>query len=298
MPIRNVGTLLENIVLIEAAKLAFEDWGKSAKFASAFAMPPLSPWRPHSNDARFDAEFIARRTASTQPSDDYAGLLATCMRSDPSLGPSGALLVGVLARRLRVDVRWWLNDLDVGAHYEGALSGIRRFHEIVAKLEPSDVASVPVVACGEPYPDSLRSLEATVQAWADEEHASSVHLGFLDPMRYTIDGAAGPQTSSEDHRAWLRTLRTGCKGLCVSVHFTGHRQWTTLRPEVEHLRRDGHVEGYAGSLTAWHSYYATTVSVAHPTPGVAEEFLATLRGRLPTAWRAWCGTKPLALTLV
>ena len=52
MPIRNMGTLLENLVLLEAFRLLSASSPSSPlEFANSFAMPPLAPWIDHSHDA-------------------------------------------------------------------------------------------------------------------------------------------------------------------------------------------------------------------------------------------------------
>ena len=45
MPIQNVGTLLENIVLLEAARVLASRTTDRLALVNAFAMPPLSSWR-------------------------------------------------------------------------------------------------------------------------------------------------------------------------------------------------------------------------------------------------------------
>jgi hypothetical protein len=298
MPIRNVGTLLENIVLVEVARLVFEHAESPVDFANAFTMPPLSPWKEHRNQQRFDAASIAARTLDPTPTTSYAALLSACCTPDPNRGgPSGALLVAMLARRLGVLVRFWLNDLAVGAHYDGAMVSLGRFSALLAELEPRGTDPVAVVTCGEPYPASLPSLRAALDGWHVGMPMASAMIGFLDPNRYRIAGAAGPETSSPDHRRWLAALRSGGPPIAVSVHFTGHNHWPTLRPEIERLRQDAADEGYAWSLTAMHSHYATIVSLAHAQPAVAEALRRILDGRLHAAWNAWCGRDALALTL-
>ena len=57
MPIQNVGTLLENLVVVEAASHLLTrcaDTGATLEFVNAFAMPPLSEWRPNAQNAGFN----------------------------------------------------------------------------------------------------------------------------------------------------------------------------------------------------------------------------------------------------
>ena len=48
MPILNAGTIVENIALIESARLVFEEAPNTkepVEFVNSFAMPPFTPWR-------------------------------------------------------------------------------------------------------------------------------------------------------------------------------------------------------------------------------------------------------------
>ncbi|MGB6175518.1 MAG: hypothetical protein WBF43_04075, partial [Methylocella sp.] len=63
MPIRNVGTLLENLVVTEAGLALLRKCCHDRTpfdFVNSFAMPPCSPWRPHHHDGGFDAATLER----------------------------------------------------------------------------------------------------------------------------------------------------------------------------------------------------------------------------------------------
>jgi len=89
MPRLNYGTLLENIVVLEATRLSLDQIGGEDRLAlaSAFAMPPLTQcWcRPAEEPNR------------------YTG------------GPNGALLAAMLAAQRRRAIRLWVND-DAGRY--------------------------------------------------------------------------------------------------------------------------------------------------------------------------------------
>src|SRR6266849_3067455 len=63
MPIRNVATRLENIVLVEAARLLLGETESEqvVEFVNPFAMPPLSAWQDHERDRGFAEVHLARR---------------------------------------------------------------------------------------------------------------------------------------------------------------------------------------------------------------------------------------------
>src|SRR5438309_480875 len=128
MPIRNMGTLLENIVLVEAMRLIHRDATPDypIEFLNSFAMPPLSEWGAHPVASGFNAAHLTHLRTSPQPvpQDSYQGLLWSCLQQPPSnpgtRGPNGALLCALLAHHLRAPLRLWLNDIPNG-HYGNAL---------------------------------------------------------------------------------------------------------------------------------------------------------------------------------
>ncbi len=299
MPVRNVGTLLENIVLVESARLVLEqtrEHGELVDFVNSFAMAPLTPWLRHANESRFDEARIAACVRTPGPPTTYSSLLALCCAPDSQLGPNGALLVGLLARHLGVPMRFWLNDLANGARYPGTMASLQSFDATLARLDPQGPAPTAVITCGASYPGSLPSLQMTLDQWCDGGQPPR-RIGYLDPDRYQVNGAGGPQTGSADHRQWLRLLRSGGAALGVSVHFSGHRDWATLRLEIDRLRQDAADEGYLWSLTVWHSYYTTTISLFYAEAAAANGLRAEFENRIRSAWAAWClPQKPLKLS--
>ena len=139
MPIRNVGTLLENIVLVEAFRLldAIVPREGIIDFANAFAMPPLSNWGPHPKDTGFKQHNI--EAIPNLPANDdrplYLRLLRRCVEHDPNTGPNGALLVTMSALLSGRSLRSWVNDLsddDERQHYPNAIAGLGHMAGIAA----------------------------------------------------------------------------------------------------------------------------------------------------------------------
>lgn len=307
MPIQNVGTLLENIVLLEATRLLIRRTRgdeRPVEFANAFAMPPISAWR---DAERYDyqAAFTSARLARLCELDDlgdtasYAALLRDCMAGDVSCGPNGALLVAALAGRERRAMRMWLNDLPDGeGHYTGALSGLRALGEAVRKLFPEVTPEPHVTVCDTPYSSSLDHLATTLRNWR-KEGVPSGRIGFLDPMRYTTASAVGPQTSPVDHRNWLHILLERLEGPALSVHFTSNSTTYELQQEIPALDEDGVAAGFPVSRTFRRYHYVVCVNFFHPsgireTVRLADELVVLVT----QAWDEWncllgSGTKRL-----
>jgi hypothetical protein len=296
MPIQNVGTLLENIVLLEATRLLLR-WtrsdGRSVEFANAFAMPPLSAWID-AERYKDQAAFIGARLAQLLKLADvgdpscYPALLRGCMARDPACGPNGALLVAALAGRVGQALRMWLNDLPDGeGHYTGAVSGLRALGETVCSLFPEVTAPAAVTVCEMRYPSSLAHLATTLRDWRNERPPSG-RIGFLDPMRYKTASAVGPHTSPADHNNWLRTLREGLEGPVLSVHFTGRTKMSELEAKILALYEDGVAAGFPISRTFMQCHYVVCVNVFHPSGrGEAARLADELIALVQRAWAEW-----------
>lgn len=293
MPIRNMGTLLENIVLVETMRLLAQ--GKRERqpidLLNSFAMPPLSDWRAHRTDYGFSAAQLNALQTGPQPApvDSYQAMLWSCLQQpseQPSAsGPNGALLCTILAHYLSCPMRLWLNDIPDG-HYGNALPGLAAINATVQRFLALTVAPQNVVVvCEDPWPNSLRiNLGETLADWEDKPHA---RVGFLDPMRYRVNNGAAGETDSASHCKWLRLLSDGMACPVISVHFTGHNDWQTLRSEIEQMHADGRANGYHHTLVARHSYYHTVCSVRAPQG--SEESLALARDLQRVLEAAWCG---------
>jgi len=135
MPIQNIGTLLENIVVTEGALALLDVCGDPdapLEFANGFAMPPRSPWVAHKKNAGFDDAVLDRvRDANDATLPDavaYSKLLQANLLIDRAQGPNAAMLV-LGAWRDRPSCRMWLNDVSDG-HYGNAIPHLQRIHEL------------------------------------------------------------------------------------------------------------------------------------------------------------------------
>jgi hypothetical protein len=143
MPVQNNGTLLENIVVAEAAQFLCHrtTTGEAhgpLDFANAFAMPPLSEWR---DTAQYDYQVGLREArldrlaeAVDEPGGSYTALLRRCLRANRAAGPNGALLVGAIFRAAGRPARMWLNDLEEGSHYADTVTGLRRIADPIDRV--------------------------------------------------------------------------------------------------------------------------------------------------------------------
>jgi hypothetical protein len=199
----------------------------------------------------------------------------------------------MLAYYLSCPMRLWLNDIQNGS-YGNALPGLAAIDTITQQVLalPAIPNSAPVV-CGEPWPDSLTqphrtNLTDTLTAWGETPHA---RIGFLDPMRYRINNGKVDETDSLSHQRWLGLLATGDACSVISVHFTGHNNWTTLRPEIQNIHDDGVASGYHHTLVARHSYYHAVCNIRSSQGLEATRALAyTLQQAVQDAWASWFQT--------
>ncbi|MGZ8445372.1 MAG: hypothetical protein ACXWXZ_18410 [Candidatus Binatia bacterium] len=293
MPIRNMGTLIENVVLVEVMRLLSQVTSESTSvdFLNSFAMPPLSSWHAHRTDYGFSADQLNALQAGPQPEprDSYQGLLWLCLQQPPvqpgTEGPNGALLCGLFAQTSSHPVRFWLNDIPDG-HYGNALPALATLNETVRRV--AGAAACPqntVIACDAPWPECQASLGETAAQWRS---GSRGRVGFLDPMRYRVAGAKGGETDSESHGNWLRLLADGMACPVISVHFTGHNDWPFLRPEIRRMHADGFVASYTQTLVARHSYYHVVCNIRSPQGVDAGRALTkNLRGLREKAWKSW-----------
>lgn len=172
MPIQNVGTLIENLVVTEAAAVLLERLGpnETLGFATAFAMPPLSEWRPH-NQAIGISTAALQQIRNSRGGTEFLQVMRACLRHSLAEGPSGALLAGLLATLKRKRLRVWANDIEDG-HYGNAIPALETLDEIVRKILPGSESSLTVVPpCSKPYPESIDDLKTVLGEW----HESQCH---------------------------------------------------------------------------------------------------------------------------
>jgi hypothetical protein len=277
MPIQNVGTLIENLVVTECASVLFERVppGQAFGFVSAFAMPPLTEWRPH-NQAIGMSTAALQRISTSRGGTDFINVMRACLRHAPEQGPNGALLVGVLAAQRNRRTHIWANDIEEG-HYGNAIPALEDLEAVVRRIVPGSEASLMTVVCSAPYPDSIPDLKTTLEQWGG---TVDVVLGFLDPMRYVREPRGGPYTSSSDHKRWLWALRAPATAL--AVQFTGNSDSTSLTSELDALHSDLEDIGFPFWLEVRRQHYV--VSVASRTP----EVLNLVERKTIASWSSWC----------
>lgn len=251
MPIQNVGTLLENIVLLEAARVLASRTTDRLALVNAFAMPPLSSWRDgakYEYQVGFTDQVLERVVLLPAGAPtSYSALLQRCLQHDRTQGPSGALLVGLLTLLSKHDVVMWLNDLaDPHSHYRKTIAALRDFPSTLAAItKGAPLLEAPSVSdvC---YPESFQDMSCALSQWRSESESIGAVIGFLDPNCYNRDAREGPQTSSEDHQAWLESLRQVAVPT-FAVHFTAKRNTTELLADLASLHADGANGGYPQS---------------------------------------------------
>jgi hypothetical protein len=281
MPIQNVGSLIENMVVTETAGLLLDRMGadQDLGFATAFAMPALSEWRPHEQDVGISSEALCQISKSGGGSE-FIDVMSRCLRYHPDRGPNGALLVSLLATLRRAGLSLWANDV-VHGHYGNAIPSLENIAGIVQEIVPEFSPTVIVNVCDAPYPSSLDNLRMTLRGW---KHHVGALLGFLDPMRYVRDSRLGPYTHSADHRRWLAILRE--LGPSLAVHFTANSDSASLLAELDALREDLKQSDLPFWLEIRRQHYVVSVGA----PDI--EALDALESRMMASWAAWCDRVP------
>lgn len=307
MPIQNVGTLLENIVVVESVRLvigtkATKTSNNPLEFVCSFAMPPLSKWGWNAQNAGFSDAVLDTVVGAEFGANDasYPALLHDCLTYNREKGPNGALLAAGVSTRSGAPYKMWLNDIRDG-HYENALpdlANLNAIHNDVYCQAPIPPTYNPNV-CPCPYPDSIKDLMETLGQWC-HAHRPCGRVAFLDPNRYRINGRNGPQTSSADHRDWLRAVQAPHPVATLAVHFTGNQYQPHLEQELASLHKDAVASGYIASLAFRRQHYAVFVAVSIPTEndqgkdgtGHTENHdpfgtVNELQDRVEGAWQAW-----------
>ncbi len=299
MPIRNMGTLLENIVVVEAMRLLAQ--GNQEKlpidFLNSFAMPPQSEWCEHGRDYGFSRAQLNTLRVNRPPAQasSYEGMLRACLQqplgNPGTQGPNGALLVAMLAHHLTCPLRLWLNDIPNG-HYRNGIHGLAKINTNVQQVlglvaAPENV----VVTCDQRWPDSLippspNNLSQTLEMWG----SSNIHarLGFLDPKLYRENNPRDSETDSESHQCWLRLLSDGFSHLIISIHFTGNSHTPHIGPAVRQMHQDGLAAGYQRTLISRHAHYRLVCNIKHPDGDRGARMTAAqIQMAIRAAWNNW-----------
>jgi hypothetical protein len=170
--------------------------------------------------------------------------MAASLRFAADLGPNAALLVAGASLKRGVSCRMWLNDIRDG-HYGDAIPLLEETDALanaIYGVEQGATRTFSLCVSEANYPDSIIELAKVLDDWHPRGGA---RLGFLDPMRYRIQGRRRAETSSEDHRQWLR--RIAFEGFTCAVQFTGHCDHPSLERELCSLHDDAVAEGYTAS---------------------------------------------------
>jgi hypothetical protein len=299
MPRLNYGTLLENIVVLEATRLCLDqiDSEERLAFASAFAMPPLTQcWcRPadERNSQLFTHQFLLLLSEQLHPPQTLQQMWSLCMRNSPHLpvqnylkdepnhygtgGPNGALLAAMLAAQRSRAMRLWVND---DAERYGA--GLVKTH-VQAGLLAGVQADGTTSDVGGAFPHTIPALRDWLCAGHDR--TDSIRVGFLDPDNYA-EGLS--QVTPNDHQRWLRALANDC-GRVLSVMFSGCQN-----RGQENAARDGRlasfhadaVDFYPESLVFEYGNFETGVKIRWHGDTI-DRILASLCERVEEVWLGW-----------
>jgi hypothetical protein len=179
----------------------------------------------------------------------------------------------------------WLNDIRDG-RYGDAIPMLEEIAALAGAIFGSNQAvqeGLSVCVSDVKYPESIVELARVVQEWCPPAGA---RVGFLDPMRYRIQGRGGAETSSEDHRLWLRQI--AFEGIACAVQFTGHSDHPSLECELLSLHRDAIAEGYVASRAFKRQHYVVFLAIRSPKLNSQAEQVATeIEGRVCQAWAFW-----------
>jgi len=105
-------------------------------------------------------------------------------------------------------------------------------------------------------------------------------------MRYRILGRQRAETSSEDHRQWLRQI--AFEGFTCAVQFTGHSDHPSLERELCSLHNDAVAEGYTASRAFKRQHYVVFLANRSlETNNGAEPMAAEIERRVRRAWDYW-----------
>jgi hypothetical protein len=284
MPLQNVGTLIENLVVAQAASILLcHTSGKDLGMASAFAMPAFSEWRPHPQNVGI-TDLALNQIADAEGRSDFVAVMAACLRRSRTRGPNAALLVALTTRRHRTGFRAWVNDIREG-HYGDAMPSLRDLKTAADNVCSLIRSTLEIVTCDQPYPLSISNAASTLQAWGDELGGV---LAFLDPMRYTLTRTEGPYTSSTDHRQWLAAVK-GARPTLV-VQFTGNSDSKSLESETAALREDLTASGFGSWLEVRRQHYVVSVGANEAA------LLGALERSVRSAWGEWCDHVPEIVT--
>lgn len=312
MPRLNYGTLLENVVTLEVARLGFDysDRVGVLAFATAFAMPPLTEcWAKTANERKispfFNECFLSQLTELATTPYSLQKAWVACVQNVLNLpfcrfrvadnenlryefaGPNAALLVAMLATHLRREIRIWANDNgerygEVNPAVPNSQSELERTVEYGARLLGADpIGSVNYV--GTNFPDSIDALSEWLTQGAG--NAATVRVGFLDPDNYA---EGNTQVTRWQHQNWLRVLAEGRERAFSAMYsFCMNRgpQNANRNQRLAWFHAD-ECERYPRSLVFEYGNHQTGVKIRWPEAKI-DEISGKLRERVNNAWSSW-----------
>lgn len=225
MPRANVGTLLENIVLVETTKYLLNRTtnGSVIDFVNSFAMPPLSEWRLKNSDYGLDGMALDRVSTLRDLDIDYTSLMSACTGYDSTRGPNGALLVNMILCISNRVGRFWLNDApDEEMRYTNEPFCLSELNAAAASVLRSKSSLSEIASCQRYFPESMDDLESQLEVW--RKQPAVARIGYLDPDMYSTTRAEpdSPHTDSESVRRFLQLFfekdSTGQSPVCTSRH--------------------------------------------------------------------------------
>lgn len=296
MPRANVGTLLENIVLVEVTKslLANSVKGNVIDFINSFVMPPISEWRSKVSDYGLDPNSLTHVSGRPGLSADYTSLMAACHRYDSARGPNGALLFNLILRISDRIGRFWLNDApDENMRYTNEPFDLAALNPATDAILRTTSVSSEVATCRRLFPDSLLDLEKQLNHWRIQ--SSAARLGYLDPDMYapTQREPNSAHTDSSSVRRFLSLLGYGYDAPVACVQFTANQMNEALDQQIDGLRGDGLAMNFDVCVCR-HGRYA--VIIFHRNFGF--DFATAVH----SSWNDWCSTalrrpRPYALEI-
>lgn len=283
MPRANEGTLLENIVLVEAARFLSEvtTQGETIEFLNSFVMPPLSEWRSKEKDNGMTTEALKRVATAENAGDGYSGLMKRSLNFSHDVGPNGALLAALTFKLNQRQGRFWLNDLEESqTRYQDEQFSLGEVESVAASILSQTPSNWQVQVCHQHFPNSLNGLSQTLSQW----QGAAARLGYLDPDFFSPKSRDddSPQTDSASVRHFLEILGEGFVGPVLSVHFTCHQMGDELAKQVEGLKETGIAAGFE-SCHFMHRRFAVVVHSAN----VPHEFQSAFAQRVNDSWAEW-----------
>jgi hypothetical protein len=310
MPRLNAGTLLENIVVLEGVRLAFDEVApdQGVAFATSFAMPPLTQCWSRPNEVStppFNHQVLVGQAAQkSHPAQSLQALWALCTNNAPGIefqrfqdfrpgkdqmifsspGPNGALLASMLAAQRGCEINVWANDK--GDRYGQRSTTSPNTIRQSALLTGRDAHGSATEIGGE-FPGTIPYLSDWLATGA--ARLSTLRIGFLDPDNY-MQGDA--QVSANDHAHWLRALAMGGSA-AISVLFSGcqdHGPGNQKRnARLAHFHHDA-LDLYPRSYVFESGTFQTGVKFSWPVENI-DRIAANLRKRIEASWHDWCGRR-------